>query len=276
MCRSITSTSLSDASEDYRIPNFVQLFLAYIEEDRGHESCRLVLRYDKIILIDGVCINFHNALLYYHQPFHCTISVEHQGLYCKVEYTNANQRIMPESHNIWVQYMESNLDNTFQGCVPSFPVIYISWTPPNQILQFQEYLHTRLTISTFSKRCKKSQQWILCSQPQQYAVVIVLVLRLWSCHGSGVMRYHSIMMSGGDAIRFIGYKQTLSPHQRPLGTCHSTRSSPPTLECCHISSGVLIKRKHPSLYPVWTKIKNDASHRHLSTKQPSIGISYDQ
>jgi len=51
---------------------------------------------------------------YYHQPFHCPTSVECLGLDCKVEYTNANQRIMPESHNIWVQYTASDHDNTFQ------------------------------------------------------------------------------------------------------------------------------------------------------------------
>jgi len=79
---------------------------------------------------------------------------------------------MPEFHNIWVQYTDSNLDITFQGRVPSFPVLYFSWTPPNQILQFQECLPTRNSISIFSKRCKKSQQWILCAQVQEFAVVI--------------------------------------------------------------------------------------------------------
>jgi hypothetical protein len=83
------------------------------------------------------------------------------------------------------------------------------------------------------------------------------------------------MMSDGNALRFISYKQALSPHQLPLGTCPSTRSSPPTLECCHNSSGVLIECKHPSLYCQWIEIMNDGSHHHLSMKQPSIGISYD-
>jgi len=79
---------------------------------------------------------------------------------------------MPESHNIWVQYMDSDLDNTFQGRVPSFPVFYFSWNPQNQILQFPERLPTGKSISTFLKRCKKTQQWILRPQPQEYAVVI--------------------------------------------------------------------------------------------------------
>jgi hypothetical protein len=54
-----------------------------------------------------------------------------------------------------------------------FPVLYCSWTQPNQILQFQKRLPAGKSISTLPKRCKKSQQWILPrSQPQEYAVVI--------------------------------------------------------------------------------------------------------
>jgi len=79
---------------------------------------------------------------------------------------------MPEFHNIRVQYTDSDLNNTFQGQVPSFPVLYFSWTPPNQILQFQEHLPARKSIFTFSKRCMKTQQWILHPQPQEYVVVI--------------------------------------------------------------------------------------------------------
>jgi len=33
---------------------------------------------------------------------------------------------MPESHNIWVQSMDSDLNNTFQGHVPACPVLHIS------------------------------------------------------------------------------------------------------------------------------------------------------
>ena len=79
---------------------------------------------------------------------------------------------MPKSHNIWVQYTNSDLDNTFQCRVPSFPVSCFSWTPPNQILQFQEHLPAGKTISTFSKRCKRCQPWILRPQVPEYAVVI--------------------------------------------------------------------------------------------------------
>jgi hypothetical protein len=172
VCRSIKLTSLRDASVDFGIPNFGQLFRTQIEDDWGHEVSGLVLGYDQNVLIDSVFIKLQNGLLYYHQPFHCPTSVERLGLDCKVEYTDANQGIMPESHNIWVQYTDSDLDNTFQGRVPSFPVLYFSWTPPNQILQFQERLPAGKSISTFSKRCKKTQQWILRPQPQEYAVVI--------------------------------------------------------------------------------------------------------
>jgi len=89
-----------------------------------------------------------------------------------VEYTDANQGIMPEYHNIWVHYTGSDLDNTFQGQVLSFPLLYFSWTPPNQILQFQERQPAGKMTLTFSKRWNKTQQWILRSQPQEYAVVI--------------------------------------------------------------------------------------------------------
>jgi hypothetical protein len=34
-CRSIKLTSLRDASEDFEIPNFGQLFHAHVEKDRG-------------------------------------------------------------------------------------------------------------------------------------------------------------------------------------------------------------------------------------------------
>jgi hypothetical protein len=113
--------------------------------------------------------------LYYRQLFHNPTSVERLKLDCKVEYTDANQGIMPELHNIWVQYMQSeenDLDNTFQGRVPSFPIVSFCWTPPNQILQFQQLLLAVKASSTFSKRCQTTQQWVLHSEAQEYAVVI--------------------------------------------------------------------------------------------------------
>jgi hypothetical protein len=129
VCRSIKLSSLRDASEHFRIPNFGQLFSAEIKEDWGHEVSGLVLRYDQNVLLDSIFIKSHNGLLYYRQPFHNPTSVERLGLDCKVEYTNANQGMMPESHNIWVQYTQSeenDLDNTFKGRVPPFPVLYFS------------------------------------------------------------------------------------------------------------------------------------------------------
>jgi len=137
MCSCIKLTSLRDASQDFGIPNFGQLFCAQLEEDWGPEVSGLVLGYDQNVLLDSIFIKPQNGLSYCCQPFHCPTSVERLGLDCKVEYTDANQGIIPESHNIWVQYTESDLDNTFQGRVPSFPVLYFSWTPPNQISQFQ-------------------------------------------------------------------------------------------------------------------------------------------
>jgi hypothetical protein len=172
MYRSIKLTSLRDASVDFKIPNFGQLFRTQLKDDWGHEDSGLVPRYDQNVLIDSVFIKLQNGLLYYRQPFHCPTYVECLGLDCTVEYTDANQGIIPESHNIWVQYTDSDLDNTFQGQVPSFPVLYFSWTPPNWILQFQKCLPAGKSISTFPKRWKKTQQWILGSQNQEHAVVI--------------------------------------------------------------------------------------------------------
>jgi len=173
--RSIKLTSLRDASEDFGIPNFRQLFCEQIHEYWGHEVCGLMLRYDQNVLIDTIFFNLQNGLLNYRQPFHNPTSVERLGLDCKVEYTNANQGIMPEAHNIWVQYTQSeenDLENTFQGRIPCFPVLYFSWTPPNQILQFQEPLPAGKAVSTFSKRYKITEQWVLCPQAQEYVVVI--------------------------------------------------------------------------------------------------------
>ena len=169
MCRGIKLTSPRDASVDFGIPNFGQLSHIQIEDDWRHEVSGLVLGYDLNVLIYSVCIILQNGLLYYHHPFHCRTFVERLGLDCKVEYTDANQVIMPESHNIWVQYTDSDLDNTFKGRVPSFPVLYLSWTPPNQILQFQERLPAGKSISTFSKRCKMTQHWILRPKSEEYA-----------------------------------------------------------------------------------------------------------
>jgi len=156
VCRSIKLTSLTDASEDFGIPNFGQLLRSQIEVDWGHEDSGLVLGYDQNVLLDSIFIKLQNGLSYYRQPFHCPTSVERLGLDCKVEYTDAIQGVMPEYHNIWVEYSDSDLDNTFQGPVPSIPALSLSWTLPNQILQFQESLPAGLRISTFSKRCKKS------------------------------------------------------------------------------------------------------------------------
>jgi len=175
VCRSILLSSLRDYSEDFGIPNFEQLFHTQIEEDWGQAVIGLLIGYDQNVLLDSIFHKLQNRLLYYRQLFHNPASVERLGFDCKVEYTNANEGIMPESHNIWVQYMQSeenDLDNTFQERVPSFPVLYFSWTPPNQILQFQERLPAGTPFSTLSKRCQITQQWVLCPQAQEYAVVI--------------------------------------------------------------------------------------------------------
>jgi len=114
VCRCIKLSSLSYASVDFGIPNFGQLFHTQIEDNWGHDVTGLVLRCDRNVLIDSVFIKLQNGLLYYRQPFHCPTPVERLVLDWKVEYTDANQGIMRESHNIWVQYTDSDLDNTFQ------------------------------------------------------------------------------------------------------------------------------------------------------------------
>jgi hypothetical protein len=116
VCSRIILTSLRVPSEDFRNTNFEQLLHAQIEEDWGHEVCGLLLGYDHNVLIESTFIKVQNKLRYYCQPFHNPTSVEHLRPDCKVEYPNANQGIMPEAHNICVQYMqsaESYFDNTF-------------------------------------------------------------------------------------------------------------------------------------------------------------------
>jgi hypothetical protein len=110
--------------------------------------------------------------MFYHQPFHFPISDEHSRLDCNVEWTNADKEINPESHNIWVQYTESDPDNTYQDSVPSFLSFYISWTQPNQILHFKKRLPTRKPLSNFPNQCNMTKEWILNPQAQEYGVVI--------------------------------------------------------------------------------------------------------
>jgi len=172
LCRSIKWTTLRDASEHFGIRNFRQLFHTQNEQDWGLKVSWLELGYDYTILKDSIFFQLQNGLSYYHRPFQCPLSVERLGLDWKVEYTNANRGIMPESLTVCIQYPESDLDNTFQGWIPSFPVLYFSWTPLNQILQCQEHLPAEKTIFTISTTCKNTELWILCLQAQEYAVVI--------------------------------------------------------------------------------------------------------
>jgi len=94
----------------------------------------MVLGYDQNVPKDSIFLKLQHELLYNCQLFHCPISVEYLELDCKVEYTDANDGIMSEFHNIWVQYKESDLDYTFQGPVHAFRMLYFTWTPPTQIL----------------------------------------------------------------------------------------------------------------------------------------------
>jgi len=97
---SIKLTALTETSIDIGIPNCWQLFHAQSEDGWGHEVSGLVLGYDWNVLIDIIFMNRQNGLLYYHEPLHFPTSIEHLELDCKVEYTNANQEIMPGSRHI--------------------------------------------------------------------------------------------------------------------------------------------------------------------------------
>jgi hypothetical protein len=101
------------------------------------------------------------GLSYYCDQFHCRTTDECLGHDCKVEYPNAIQGIMHGSHNIWDQYTESNIDNTFQGQVSADQVLYFCWTPLNLIVQFPMFLPGRKSVSNMFIRFKKTLQWIL-------------------------------------------------------------------------------------------------------------------
>jgi hypothetical protein len=91
---------------------------------------------------------------------------------------------MPEVHNIWVQHTQSeenDLDNSFQARIPSSHLLFLNWTPPNYILQFQERLHAGKPISTISKWCKNTQRWVLRPEAQEDAVMIPTKYN--DCHG---------------------------------------------------------------------------------------------
>jgi len=79
---------------------------------------------------------------------------------------------MPESHNIWIQFTECDLDNTLNGRVTSFPVLYFTWTPLKQILQIQEHLPAGKMRSTCSNRYRQTEHWIWHPQAGEYVVVI--------------------------------------------------------------------------------------------------------
>jgi hypothetical protein len=71
-----------------------------------------------------------------------------------------------------MQSEANDLDYPFQGRIPSSPVLYFSWTQQKWILQFQNHLAAEKPLSTLSNRCQKTQQWVLCSEAQEYLVVI--------------------------------------------------------------------------------------------------------
>jgi len=141
----------------------------------GHVACGLVFRYDYNVHSDCILIKLHNGQLYYCQSLHRTTSVECLGHNCNVQYTNANQGIMPESQHICVEYAEcedNHFDDTFQGQVLSFPVLYFSWNQLNQIEQFEDCLPTGKMKLIFSKRSMYTEQLVLYPPVGECVVVI--------------------------------------------------------------------------------------------------------
>jgi hypothetical protein len=240
--RILKFTSDRDASVEFGIPNTAQLFRTEIVHNWGHEVTELVLGYDQNVVKDCIFIKLQNGLSYYRQPFHCPTSVGHLGLDCKVEYSDANQEITRESHNIWVQYTNSDCDNTFQGRVLPFPVLYFSWTPPNQIFPFKECQPARQSISTFAKRWQKTQKWILRPPPQEYALVITTKYNDPDCWADCVDGF----------IRVV--KQTDKMHGVPVGAivgpAHLVQENDATSD--RIDS-VWLVINHVDLYTYWTK-----------------------
>jgi len=134
VCRILKLPLLRDVSAVVGDPNFGQLFRTKSADDWGLEVRRLVIECPQTVLIDSIFVKLQNGLLYYHHPFYCPTSVERLGLDCTVQYTNGNQGNMPASYSIWVEYMDSDLDNTFHGRVLSCLVLLFSLAPLNQIL----------------------------------------------------------------------------------------------------------------------------------------------
>jgi hypothetical protein len=83
----------------------------------------------------------------------------------------AKEDVVSETHSYWVQDMESDCENAFQGRVPTFPSSQGRWTPPIGILQCENYIPARRTILMFSKTYRTTQQWMLYLQVQEYASV---------------------------------------------------------------------------------------------------------
>ena len=97
---------------------------------------------------------FHN-----HQPFHSPTFVQYLGVDSKVEYADTSEEMIPESHNNWVHYMQSDendIVNSFKGQVTSFPVLYLSWTETNHSLQCLKHFQARPITLIYAKWCNKT------------------------------------------------------------------------------------------------------------------------
>jgi len=87
------------------------------------------------------------------------------------------QRILPESQNVCMQHVVIDFDNTSKSQLLSFPAVQCTWNLLHLIFKCQEWLPAGITIWSFSKRCKKTQQWVFHPQAQEYVVVIPIMYK---------------------------------------------------------------------------------------------------
>jgi len=109
---------------------------------------------------------------------------------------------------------------------------------------------------------KLARSQSLSASPILFNYDLLVCYTFGNHHSFRDTRYHLMMISGGDGVRFINYKPALLPHQWPPGTCPSTTLPPPTHECCYNCDSVLIQCEHPFLSFICVKITNNASQHH--------------
>ena len=176
MCRSINLTSLINSVVNIQIRNFEQLFSTQTKQDDcEHNVSVLVLRYHQREFIHSIFVWLQSGHLYHGQWYNIRPSVQHQGIDCKIDYTNINEGIMSEYHHIEVKYIESemnDLDCSYHGQDSSVLGSYSSCTPANQIFQCLEPLLSGKIIVICITKCNMPPQWVSGVLAQVYVVDI--------------------------------------------------------------------------------------------------------